>query len=167
MLNRVDAGVQRIEKALTDVSWIVCVLITFMIVADIFLRFFFNQPLPASWEISEISMPYIVFFPFAYTTTINAHVRVSLLRDLMSPKIQLRFDMVSNLICFFICALLTYWSALRFWESFITNEEILAAIKLPWWVGKMAMPIGMGMFTIRYLMQFFLDLAHHQPAGRG
>jgi TRAP-type C4-dicarboxylate transport system permease small subunit len=103
-------------------------------------------------------MPFIVFFPFAYTTTINAHVRVSLIKDLMPPKVQLRFDIIGNLICFVICAMLTYWSWLRFVESFLIREEMLAAIRLPWWVGKMAMPLGLGMFTIRYFMQFLVQV---------
>jgi TRAP-type C4-dicarboxylate transport system permease small subunit len=162
VLRDIDVGLQKVEKALTDISWIVCVFVTFMIVTDIFLRFFFNKPLPASWEISEILMPYIVFFPFAYTSTINAHVRVILVKELMPQKIRLRFDIISNIICFVMCAMLTYWSWLRFLESFMAHEEILAAIKLPWWFGKMAMPIGMGMFTIRYLMQLFLSLAHER-----
>ena len=158
-LKKIDVLLKKVEKALTDVSWIVCLFLTLMIVTDILLRFLFNQPLPASWEISEILMPFIVFFPFAYTSTINAHVRVSLVKDLMPPKVQLGFEIVSNIICIVICGLLTYHSWLRFVDSFVVGEEILAAIKLPWWLGKIAMPIGLGMFTIRYLMQLFLSLA--------
>jgi TRAP-type C4-dicarboxylate transport system permease small subunit len=36
---------------------------------------------------------------------------------------------------------------------------MMAAIPLPWWLGKMAMPIGMFFLTIRYL---FLFIAHIQ-----
>jgi len=86
-LAKVDVTLQKVEKGLTDISWIVCVFLTFMIVIDVTLRFFFNRPLPASWEISEILMPYIVFFPFAFTSTVNAHVRVNLIQDLMPKKI--------------------------------------------------------------------------------
>ena len=161
-LAKVDVTLQKVEKGLTDISWIVCVFLTFMIVIDVTLRFFFNRPLPASWEISEILMPYIVFFPFAFTSTVNAHVRVSLVQDLMPKKIQWSFDLISASISFFLCAMLTYWSWVRFWESFVTGEEILAAISLPWWVGKMAMPIGLGMFTVRYLMQFLLKLSREK-----
>ncbi len=157
-LDRVNRVLQRIEKGFTDVSWVVCVFVTLLIVVDITLRYFFQKPLPATWEINEICMPFIVFFPFAYTTTINAHVRVSLIKDLMPPKVQSRFEMAGNLICFVICAMLTYWSWLRFVESFLIREEMLAAIRLPWWVGKMAMPLGLGMFTIRYFMQFLIHV---------
>lgn len=157
-LRYINAQIERIEKGLTDCSWVVCIFVTLMIVVDIFLRFFFNQPLPASWEISEILMPYIVFFPFAYTATINAHVRVSLIRDRMPERVRLGFDLLSYGICSLMCAFMTYWSWLRFVESFATREEILAAIKLPWWFGKLAMPIGFGMFALRYFVNFLLNL---------
>lgn len=162
MLGKIDSALQRLEKRLTDISWIVCISVTVMIVIDIFLRFAFNHPLPASWEISEVMMPFIVFFPFAYTSTIDAHVRVSLIKDRVSPKVRIWFEMSANTISLLMCAMITYWSWLRFWESFMINEEMLAAIKIPWWLGKMAMPIGMGMFAIRYLIQLLLDFARQK-----
>jgi TRAP-type C4-dicarboxylate transport system permease small subunit len=158
VLDKADAMFVKAEIGLTHISWMVCLAVTFMIVTDIIMRFFLNQPLPASWEISEISMPYIVFFPFAYALTVDAHVRVSLVRDRMPKKIQLTFDLLANFIFFVFCSMLTYWSWLRFWDSFIVKEEILAAIQLPWWVGKIAMPIGMGMFALRYLIKFLRTL---------
>jgi TRAP-type C4-dicarboxylate transport system permease small subunit len=161
MIDRFDRALLKIEIAMAHFSWIACLVVTFMIVIDITLRFIFNKPLPASWEISEICMPWIVFLPFAYTLTIDGHVRVSLVKDLLPAKWKLVFDVVSNAVSFVVCALFTYWSWLRFWESFLMNEEILAAIRLPWWIGKIAMPIGFGMFTLRYLMQFLWPLLFH------
>lgn len=157
-LAKIDRFLQNIEKALAEISWIVCVVITLMIVTDITMRYLLNKPLPASWEISEIAMPYIVFFSFAFTASINGHVRVSLIRDLVSPRVQRIFDLLANGLSFLICALITYWSWGRFWDSFLIREEILAAIPLPWWVGKMAMPIGIGFFSARFLLSFLTDL---------
>jgi len=143
--------VQKIELFLTDISSVVCLAVTFMIVLDIALRYLFNKPLPASWEISEVLMPYIVFFPLAYTLSIGGHVRVSFIKERVSVKMQNRFDIISNTISFLFCLMITYWSWLRFWESVIKDETILAAVYVPWWVGKIAMPIGMFLFSLRYL----------------
>ena len=158
MLKRIDNGIVGIEKVLTALSWMVALFVTLMIVTDVFLRFVFNHPLPASWEISEICMPFIVFFPFAHTLRIDGHVRVSLVKDRVPEKVRLGFDLFAQIVSFLICAILTYYSWGRFWESFKMDEEILAAIRLPWWVGKGAMPIGFGMFAIRYLLQILFGL---------
>jgi TRAP-type C4-dicarboxylate transport system permease small subunit len=158
----IDSRLKKAEKFLTGISWIVSILVTFMFVIDIFMRFFFKKPLPASWEIAEVCMPLIIFLPFAYTLTIDSHVRVSLVKDRMPKKIRLGFETVSDSISFIICAMFTYWAWLYFWDSFKINEEMLAAIKIPWWIGKMAMPIGMGFFTFRYLMQILRNLTHQK-----
>ena len=152
---KTDQAFQKTEKILTIISWVVALCVTMMIVIDIVLRFIFNHPLPASWEISEVSMPFIVFFPFAYTLSVDAHVRVSLLKDRVSPKTRIVFSMFTNVISFALCVMLTYWSWVRFLESYKMGEQILAAIPVPWWPGKLAMPIGMGVFAARFLFLAF------------
>lgn len=62
-LEKDELFIRKIEKFLTAVSWIVAMVITVLIVADVTLRFIFDKPLPATWEISEVAMPWIVFFP--------------------------------------------------------------------------------------------------------
>jgi len=162
MLEKSEKRIRKVEKFLTAISWIVAMVITVLIVTDVLLRFVFNSPLPATWEISEVSMPWIVFLPFAFTLTIDAHVKVSLIKDRVSPKVRWAFDIFGNAISFVFLSMVTYWSWLRFWESFIINEEILAAIKIPWWIGKFAMPMGMGFFALRFLLQLFFDLARQK-----
>ena len=162
MLETKELRIRKIEKVLTAISWIVAMVITVLIVADVVLRFVFNKPLPATWEISEVSMPWIVFLPFAFTLTLDAHVKVSLIKDRVSPKTRWIFSLFGNIVsCAFLC-MVTYYSGKRFWESFIINEEILAAIWIPWWIGKVAMPIGLGFLALRFLLQFFFDLARQR-----
>jgi len=153
VFQKLTFSLERCEKILTDISWIVCIALTLTVVIDILLRFFLDMPLPAAWEICELFMPFIVFLPLAYTGRINSHVYVSLIKDRVPTKVQIVFEIIANTISFAFCSLLTYWSFLRFLDSFLISEEMMAMIKLPWWVGKMAMPIGMGIFAIRYLVQ--------------
>jgi TRAP-type C4-dicarboxylate transport system permease small subunit len=147
-----------VEKIQVVCSWVTTLFVTFLIVTDIFLRFFFNRPLPATWEISEVIMPYIVLFAFAYALTTNVHVRVSLLTDRLPKKGRITCDMVSNLLSLGLCLMLTYWSGLRFWTSFLSGEEILAAVKIPWWIGKFGMPAAFATFGLRYIVIITKDI---------
>jgi TRAP-type C4-dicarboxylate transport system permease small subunit len=104
-------------------------------------------------------MPLIVFTAYAYTLTIDAHVRVSLILSRVPPAVYRVMLIVGELVALVVCALITYYSWVHFQESFVLREEMMAAIPLPWWLGKMAMPIGMFFLTIRYL---FLFIAHIQ-----
>lgn len=157
-LKKVSLGFVKIEKLLTIVSWVVTLMVTVMIVVDIASRSLFDRPLPASWEICEMMMPWIVFLPFAYTLTIDGHVKVSMVTDHLPVGGRRFMLIVSELICLIICGLITYFSWVHFRESFAIREEMLAAIPLPWWLGKMAMPIGMFFFTLRYLFLFIVHI---------
>lgn len=150
---KAERYMQHVENFQTIISWIASLFITFMIVADVFLRFVFNAPLPASWEISEVVMPYIVFFAFSLTLARDGHVRVTMFMGLLPPKARLWCDAFRISVSFCMCVLFTYWSWLRFWEAFLIKEEILAAIYIPWFVGKFAMPVGMATISIRFLFQ--------------
>ena len=160
MLKTIDKSAKKIEQLLVAFSLLALLFITFLTVTDVFLRYCFEKPLPATWEMSEVGTPWIVFFAFAYALTTGAHVRVSLIIRRLPFQAQWLCEIFANILCFIICTMFTYWSFVRFWESFIVREEILAAIRIPWWVGKFAMPIGMGMLAVRYLIRLFLNFRH-------
>jgi TRAP-type C4-dicarboxylate transport system permease small subunit len=103
-------------------------------------------------------MPYIVFFALSQALAVGAHVQVTIVTNLFSPKVQRLCEVIANLICVMVCVPLTWWSWLRFWASYKIGEEILAAIEIPWWLGKFAMPIGLGMLTLRYFLNLLNSL---------
>ena len=158
-LARYEAGLRKVEKGLVIFTWIVFSLLTLMIVADVFLRAVFNAPIPASAEATELFMPYIVFLPLAYTLITGQHVRVSILAGRVPSRAQWSFELLANIIGFIFFAMLTWWSWIQFWESFIIREEMLAALRLPWWVGKFALPIGSLLICLEFLMQVIMTFA--------
>jgi TRAP-type C4-dicarboxylate transport system permease small subunit len=160
MLNSIDRTLHFVEKVLLVGSIVATLFLTFLIVIDVFLRYVFNSPLPATWEMSELGMPYIVFLAFAFTLSVDGHVRVTLFTIRLPSQAQRACKIFTNIVCLLTCAVFAYTSWLRFWESFLMREEILAAIKLPWYVGKFAMPIGMAMFSFRYLLRLINNLGY-------
>jgi len=158
MLEKVHRIEKKMETVLTMISSVVTVSLTLMIVVDVIGRYFFNSPLPATWEIGEICMPYIVFLPFAYALTRGNHVQVGLVKNLFSQKVQRIFGIITDIISLALCMAITYWAWIRFWESYQLGEEMLAAVEILWWWGKIAMPVGIGLFTISFLFQLIYKL---------
>jgi TRAP-type C4-dicarboxylate transport system permease small subunit len=160
---RIAAKIQTFcEVLLTYLSSLVTLFLTIMIVVDVTGRYFFNKPLPATWEIGELCMPYIVFFPFAYALARGNHVRVGLIKNLFSTQVQKIFEIITDIISLLFCAGLTYFAWLRFADSFGLQEEILAPMFLLWWWGKIAMPIGMALFTLGFVFQILFKLTHQE-----
>mgnify|MGYP000984075976 FL=1 len=139
------------DRAMINLTGFVLVFLTVMIVVDVSLRTLFNSPLPASAESTELMMPYIAFCTLAYTLSIGSHVRISLLAERLPAKYRVHLEWLASAVGFGFCVLLTYMSWNFFWESFVIREEMLAIIKLPWWVGKFAMPLGFFFISLRYL----------------
>ena len=107
-------------------------------------------------------MPYIVFFPFAYALTRGNHVRVGLVKNLFSAKIQKIFEVITDVISLSFCVFMTYYAWLRFADSFRLQEEILAPMYLLWWWGKIAMPIGMALFSVAFVFQLLFKFIHQE-----
>jgi len=152
-LAKFESGVRKVEKGLVIFTWVVFPLLTLMIVADVSMRAALNAPIPGSAEATELFMPYIVFFPLAYTLLKGQHVRVAALTNRFPPRGQRAAEIIACVIGFGFFVMLTCWSWVYFHESFIIREEMLAAIRLPWWVGKFALPVGAFMIALEFLVE--------------
>jgi TRAP-type C4-dicarboxylate transport system permease small subunit len=141
--------------------------LTLMIVADTFFRYVFSAPFPASVEISQLIQPYVVFLPLAYAMATASHVRVTLLTERIGGKLKLWISCFAYVLGLLFFSIMAYMSGLNFWESFRINETMLAAIKLYWWIGKLAMPLGTAMIAIECAYQLFLLLTDSRDLEEG
>lgn len=151
--NTVERINQGANAVLVAVSAVVLISMAFMVTYDVFVRNVFNAPLPASVEISQLMEPYVVFLPFAYTLAIGSHVRVTLLTMRLPDFLFLSSEILVYLLDLLFFSLLAYFSWAEFMESWAVDEIMLAAIKLPWWVGKFSMPLGMFFMALQCLLQ--------------
>ena len=151
--NAVDRISQRTNAFLVAVSAVVLTAMAFMVTYDVFVRNVFNAPLPASVEISQLMEPYVVFLPFAYTLAVGGHVRVTILTMRLPQFLFKSSEIIVYMLDFLFFSLLAYFSWGEFLESWACNEIMLAAIKLPWWIGKFSMPLGMLFIALQCLLQ--------------
>ena len=145
-----------LRMLLVGVASLALLSLMLMIVADTFFRYAFATPFPASVEISQLIQPYVVFLSLAYALAAGSHVRVTLLTERMGGALQRRVALVPYAIGLVFFSIMAWMSWLNFWESFRINETMLAAIKLYWWVGKLAMPLGTAMIALECAYQIFL-----------
>lgn len=80
------------------------VLMMFITVIDVVLRYIFNQPLKGSFEITQYLMVISVAMTFAYCAMRDSHVNVDLFIHTLPPHLQTDISgMISITGCFFIC----------------------------------------------------------------
>ena len=133
------------------------IVLTLLTVADIIGRYVFNQPIKGTIEISQQIMAYVIFFGMAYTLVKGAHVRISIALDQFPHRLRMTAEIITDIIGIFFCGLLVWGSWNQFWDSFVVWELMPAAINIPWWPAKLAMPVGFFFMAL----QFFVYIVSH------
>jgi TRAP-type C4-dicarboxylate transport system permease small subunit len=162
-LAKIEKIFQKLRLALVAISGAALIAMILMITLDVFLRFAFNSPLPATLEMSQLFEPHVVFLPMAFALATGSHVRVSLFTQHFRGRAKKFAEIFAYVVAIVFFALFTYWGWLHFWASFKINEIMLASIKLYWWTGKLAMPLGLCLITVECLYQMVLIFA--RPAA--
>ena len=152
-LEKTEKRLQKFRLALVGLSGAALICMVLMITLDVFLRFVFNAPLPASLEISQLFEPHVVFLPMAFALATGSHVRVSLITQHFRGRFRKYVEIFDFAVALVFFSFFAYWGWLHFWASFKINEIMLASIKLYWWTGKLAMPLGLALITIECLHQ--------------
>ncbi|MBU0944884.1 MAG: TRAP transporter small permease [Proteobacteria bacterium] len=152
-----DRKFQKVNDVLVVLSGTTLICMACMITFDVIVRYVFNSPLPASVEITMLMEPYVVFLPFAYTLAKGGHVKVTVVTMLLPTWIKNILDMLSSVLDLIFFGLLCYFSWLEFYESYACGEIMLAAIRLPWWSGKFAMPLGMFFICLQVILHLAIS----------
>ncbi|MFH1060131.1 MAG: TRAP transporter small permease [Pseudomonadota bacterium] len=147
---------RRGNQVLVLLSAIALAAMALMITWDVIVRYLFNAPLPASVEISEILEPYVIFLPFAYTLAAGRHVRVTIITMRLKGRLGLCAEAFTYLVDLLLFSLFAYYACAEFCHSFAIGEIMMAAIRLPWWLGKLAMPVGMFFICLQCVINLVL-----------
>jgi len=166
-IQKVDGSWRRVNRVAATISAVILLGMMILVVCDALGRSVLLTPIPGAVEGTGLLMPYIVFFAFAYTLVVGGHVRVGLLLDRLPIRFQLRAEVLACIIGIAFFGMLTYYGWIHFWESFVIREFMMAPIKLPWWVGKLALPIGSFIITVQFLLLLLGSIAQLATKNRG
>ena len=142
----------RFHKNLANILGIFVLFLVLIIVVDAVGRFFFNKPLPGAIEGSRVILAWVLFLSLSYALLRGAHVQVQLFLLKYPDRIRLVVETLIDLLslCFF--GLISYSGWVQFWSSFKVGETMAAPIWIPFWLAKLAVPIGCVMFSIQFGM---------------
>ncbi len=156
MLIKFDNVIRKIGDVIASCSLVFFCVLMLLTVADILLRYIFSKPVPGTLEIGTAMLPWIVFLGFAFALSKGLHVRLTLITDRFSPRAQLWMDILAYVLGFALCVSMTYLGWIQFWQSFSIREVMLAPVQVPWWIGKLAFPIGMFIVSLQYLSSLLI-----------
>jgi len=104
--------VERITRMVNGLGVTSLFVIMVLIAVDVFGRYFFNKPIPGSFEITDMMMVLIVFFGIAYTGVKGEHVNLGdLLLGRFSNRLRGFIATTTNILSLCLFALIV-------WQSF-------------------------------------------------
>lgn len=128
-------------------------------VVDFVGRTWFLAVVKGGIEISEQMMAFLVAFGLAHTLVRGGHVRVTLAFSRFPPKIQIFAEVLADLIAIFLFSLLVWGGCKLFWASWVTKELMPAAISIPYWPAKLAVPVGFFLMDLEFIISLIRHLS--------
>jgi len=123
-------------------------LLMLLTVANVILRDFFNKPIMGTPELSEFMMVLVVFLALAWCAITRKHVKVELVVNRFSPRIQAIFNGITLLLTLGIFVIITWQS---FLESMVVYDTT-SLLRIPhtpfYWI----MTFGLGLFCLSILV---------------
>lgn len=147
-------GVDRILIFAAQILLAAMMTLTFVSVIG---RGFFNKTVPDGLLISEMLMVGMVFLPLAHVQAVGAHIEVTVLTDLFSRKVQEALVSVGLFLGIVAFGLMTWLGWTNAYESYLTGGYGFSSILyIPEWPVKMLIPLGLGWWCLRMLVQLVL-----------
>ena len=111
-------GIDRISEWEGKIFSFLIVVATIQVCFELILRYVFNAPTTWGLEMTLYLCSTTYVMSGAYAERYNAHIKVDIFYNRWSPRTRAFFDlMVTDTLLMFFCTVLTWQSALWFWEA--------------------------------------------------
>lgn len=142
----------RVERALTVLSAVVVCLMMFLVVTQIMARTL-RTALPGIVESLELLVVAVVFLGLAYTQSINGHIRIDVISNQLPVKWRKVLEGLLLALALGTFGIMTYVSGEAAYEAWVLGDYREGLIEYPLWPSKVLIPIGVGLLSLRLLVQ--------------
>lgn len=144
---------------LAAIAAVLILAMSFWITYDVLTRYFFDNSSPWSFDLSEYALVWITFLGAPWVLLQDRHVRIELLVDVLSPKVQRILGIVVCLIAILTCAVLAWRTGLAALQYLDRNVMMPRIWRIPRVWPYSIIPIGsillMFAFCLRLGLYYF------------
>lgn len=142
-------------------------IMMFLVVCNALARYLFNAPINGAFEITESLLTVVVFLSLALTLYGDGHIRVILLTQRFSPRVQriVRiFTLLLGAVFFAWCSYGTWGFAM---ESYLTNEQEWGSIQFPLYPVKFLVFAGLVLLSVQYVLSAIHEAVSEHSVNEG
>jgi TRAP-type C4-dicarboxylate transport system permease small subunit len=136
----------------------------FLTTADVILRYFFESPLPGTYEILQYMMSIVIPFGIAYCAHEDAHVSVDILFASLPRRIQSFLQCVNSLIVLLLFLLIA-WQSISYVQETYESGLTSGILYIPSYPFVGAMALGFSTLCLVLLLDFIRALSKSMGLG--
>lgn len=130
-------------------------LAVMLVSAEITVRTFFSTSIVGAEQIASFLIMWSLFFAASHAISRNRHVRVDILRNLLTARPRWAFEIVIALCMLIFTVYLTYSGYLLILESRMLGEETIGLVTIPFWIPQLVTMFGGAFMTVRVLQRLY------------
>jgi TRAP-type transport system small permease protein len=129
-LQNIEKVIVSISSAMSNCATFSLMILMLIIVADVFLRCFFNHPILGSVEIVELMLLVTVFLVLPNNQYKKINIVIDVFYSRMSQKARRIMDIIIDVASLIIVSLLS-WRAFTHFQFFIDSKSSTDLLKMP------------------------------------
>lgn len=122
-------------------------------VLEVAARALFSASLPGAYEYVSLMFVYLIYLGLGYSQRQDAHITVGILYDHLPRSVKKAVEGIYLLSAFLFFSILTWTSAESAWSNYVLGDTILGIIEVKTWWARAGIPIGLALFSLRFLTQ--------------
>lgn len=138
------------------------VAMTILIVSQIVGRLF-NVVVPSAIQLSGFLLAASIFLGLAYTMAKGDHVRVTLVLEMVSPRVRLWLEGWSLVVGLAVVIYFAVFSLQITWDSFAFGDKSDGLVSIPLWIPQSTMALGAMSLAVRMVDEFVTLLRTGRP----
>ncbi|MCQ6274156.1 TRAP transporter large permease subunit [Bacillus sp. V3B] len=147
LTNGLEKGTKVFNNVLHKISSVILFLLMFLTTADVVGRYFFNNPITGTYELTGLALALMIFFSLGSGQLAKDHIEIDFLTNMMPKKVQDGLYGISSFVLFILMSLTT-WQLFEYAKRSFQGGELSGDLGLPLYI--FATSIGgiyLGVFT--------------------
>lgn len=112
-----------------------------------------HNPIRGATEYVTLTFVFVVMLAVSFAQRRWEHLSMGIVFDRLSPRARRRVLCVLLSLGIFICVMLTWSSFNQTVWAYVTGDTIVGAMPVKTWWSRIALPIGIGIATVRLTVQ--------------
>lgn len=161
-------AIDAINEAVGRVVSLVAVVLTAVIIYDVVMRYAFNAPTRWAFDLTKQLYGFYFIMLGGYALRHQAHVRVDLVTERLSPSARRWVDVVGYILFFFpftwVFLSNSYTFAMRSWKQ---GETTYGSVQLPVYPLKIAVAVAAALLLVQGIAEFMKLILGRENARVG